>query len=69
MTPSGLNQERAARLLVESKLKDEQGRRATLEKLLPDVYRDLDSEEILVPATMKALTKLAELTDAAMLVD
>lgn len=56
-------------MLVESKLKDEQGRRAFLEQLLPDVYRDLDSEEILVPATMKALSKLAELTDAAMLVD
>ena len=55
-------------MLVESKLKDEQGRRAFLEKLLPEVYR-LDSEEILVPATMKALTKLGELTDAAMLVD
>ena len=47
-------------MLVESKLKDEQGRRAFLEQLLPDVYRDLDSEEILVPATMKALTKLAD---------
>ena len=56
-------------MLVESKLKDEQGRRATLEKLLLDVYRDLDSEENLVPATMKALSKLAELTDAAMLAD
>ncbi len=64
-----LQQERAARLLAESKLQEERRRRIFVEKLLADVCRDLDNKDSVVPAAMEALMKLAELTDAAMLAD
>ncbi|RPD79176.1 hypothetical protein L226DRAFT_243064 [Lentinus tigrinus ALCF2SS1-7] len=66
---SDLQQERAARLLTEMKLREERKRRVILERALADVCRDLHRKNALVPAALKALETLDALADAAMIVD
>ena len=69
---SDLQQERAARLLAEMKLREERKRRVVLERALADVCRDLhhkNAQETLVPAALGALMAINELADAAMVVD